>query len=331
MRRIYEVLDLPMQYFLRPVVGGVPDVVFYRSLSSATKAARTRAEQRYEWLREIVQYAETFVELPPTNLPRLDIPHNPAELSDYDIERLAGDLRSYWGLGDGPISNVAWLLEKHGFVVARYEFFEERLDAFSERRQTDGRPYIILNSDKRSAARSRFDAAHEVGHMILHPHVNQRTMNRAEDFGLIEDQAHRFSAAFLVPESTFRREVYTVSLDLFRSLKMKWRTSIAMMIMRARHLGMVSKEDERRLWLNYGRRGWRTHEPLDDCLEPEQPVLVQRSIELILKNKIATPHAITLATGLNNRDIAHLTGVPISMLCEDHDVAVLPMRVPEHP
>lgn len=41
----------------------------------------------------------------------------------------------------------------------------DEIDAFSLWR--DDRPYIFLNTSK-SAERSRFDAAHELGHLVLH-------------------------------------------------------------------------------------------------------------------------------------------------------------------
>lgn len=322
LQRIFEELEMPMQFFLRPMPIREPGTVFFRSQSSATKAARKRASRRFEWLREIVEYLETFIELPRVNLPKLDAVRRP--LNEVAIEKLAETVRAHWGLGNTPIANVVWLLETHGIIVGRHDFGDHRLDAFSE---FSDRPYIVLNADKKSAVRSRFDAAHELGHLLMHRGVDQSTVNRSEHFLEIEEEAHRFAAALLFPEAAFRREVYSVSLELFRSLKMKWRVSIGMMLMRAKHLGMIDKDDERRLWLSYGRRGWRTREPLDDSLELEEPSLLRRSILLLLEKGISTPQILSFATGLNVRDIVELTGTPRDLMHSGRNDAELGPRM----
>ena len=44
----------------------------------------------------------------------------------------------------------------------------------------------------------RRDAAHELGHIVLHAKVPQDTLTKPEQFKKIEKQAHRFAAAFLI-------------------------------------------------------------------------------------------------------------------------------------
>src|SRR5580704_6132825 len=67
---IAEHLGLPSHHFLRPVLPTTEGVIFYRSLSSATKSARSKAQQKYEWVREIVSYLRRFVRLPEVTLTR---------------------------------------------------------------------------------------------------------------------------------------------------------------------------------------------------------------------------------------------------------------------
>ncbi|NTZ43826.1 ImmA/IrrE family metallo-endopeptidase [Altererythrobacter sp. SALINAS58] len=42
----------------------------------------------------------------------------------------------------------------------------EKVEAFSF--WSGFRPFVFLDSDKTSGARERFDAAHELGHLVLH-------------------------------------------------------------------------------------------------------------------------------------------------------------------
>ena len=80
------------------------------------------------------------------------------------------------------------------------------LDAFSEWRADEDMPYVILNSSKESAARSRFDIAHELGHMIIHRHLRRMPQREDHIFKLIESQAHHFaSASSCYPRSLFEK------------------------------------------------------------------------------------------------------------------------------
>lgn len=222
MEQIQQTLNLPPHFFRRIPPKRKKGTIFYRSMSAATKTARTKAERRYYWLHDMVSYLGEFINFPAVNFPKFDLPEDPNRISPELIEELASETRRYWKLGDGPISNVVWLLENHGAIVSRCELEAETLDAFSEWHIEDERPYIILGADKNVAARSRFDAAHELGHLILHRHIDKSRLGRPQDFKLIENQAHRFAGAFLIPASAFFREVSTPSLDTFRALKSTW-------------------------------------------------------------------------------------------------------------
>ena len=138
------------------------------------------------------------------------------------------------------------------------------LDAFSTWDSADNRPYIVLGSDTQSPFRTRFNVCHELGHLILHKTCDRRqSLMTGRFFKLIETQADRFAAAFLAPATTFSPDVISPSLDVFRILKPKWRTSIKMMIHRARELDIIDRDEARRLYINYNRRGWNREEPLD--------------------------------------------------------------------
>jgi len=292
MQGIVEALHLPLEFFLRPTGELTLPTVFYRSLSAATKAERARADRRFGWLREVVCYVRAFVELPPANLPNLGLPGDPNALVESDLEGVASEIRRFWNLGDGPISNVVWLLENNGVVVARDELGSEALDAFSA--WVDGTPYVFLGSDKGSAARSRLDAAHELAHLLLHRGVDRSQLYQQADHRLLEDQAFRFAGAFLLPASSFARDFYVPTLDALRVLKSKWAVSVGMMIKRAEDLTLISPDQARRLWISYNRRGWKRKEPLDDELPIEQPRLLRRSMELIV-NEAGQSHAHVLS------------------------------------
>jgi Zn-dependent peptidase ImmA (M78 family) len=309
MRRIGERLNLPVQFFLCQPARATPGTIFYRSMSAATKRARLRAERRYGWLREIVSFLRQYVRFPEINFPQFEFPADPAQISEDQIEDVAAETRRAWSLGQGPISNVSWLLENHGGVVTRCELGAATLDAFSEWSSSDSTPYVVLSAGKDSAARSRWDAAHELGHLVMHRHLPKSLLHQSACFDVIEDQAHRFAGAFLLPAAAFAEDLYSPSLDRLRALKEKWRVSIAAMIKRAADLKLINQDHERRLWMNLGRRKWRTREPLDDVLEPEQPRFLRRAMELLIAKGILAPSELPLRLTLAPRDIEDLTGL----------------------
>jgi len=104
------------------------------------------------------------------------------------------------GFGRAPevsTPDVVRLLETRGAIVAAVAASDPRLDAFWVR--THHRPLVVLCSDAGKAARRRFDAAHELGHLLMH----QRSLeaNAKQDV-----QAHRFAASLLMPAARMAAE-----------------------------------------------------------------------------------------------------------------------------
>ncbi len=316
LENIVELLKLPIAYFLMPENHREEhNPIFFRSMASTTKMARSRGLRRYEWLAEIITpVIKEYVKFPRVNFPIIDTPTDFKKLSFNDIETIAIDVRRFWKLGDGPISDLVLLLENNGAVVTRIELYADSLDAFSRWCSVDRTPYIILGADKQLACRSRFDAAHELGHLVLHRNIEPKHLNSASDFRLIEQQAHRFAAAFLVPASTFAKDFYAPTLDSFRVLKSKWLVAIGVFIKRAGDLNFVDERGEQKLWINYNRRGWRRTEPLDDKIPIEQPRLLLRAIETLLFEGVLTIEQLLAKILLNVRDIEDLTTLPSGYL-----------------
>ncbi len=286
------------------------DLIFYRSLESATKASRLRAERRYGWLRAVARYLREFVQLPDVRFPPCPHAADLRAVSGRDIDQAALDARQYWGLKDRSISNMIWLVENHGGIVSRYELGNDRMDAFSQWNREDATPYFVLGSDKGPAARSRYDLAHELGHILLHRNVPRDAFKDKAIFKLGEDQAHRFAGCFLLPETTFGAEFVRVpTLDLLRSLKATWKVSIQFMIMRCADLEIITDDQKRRLFANLSARGWRRKEPLDDVIESEEPCLLKRSLELLIERRMVAPNDVSFRLGLDDSDIEELAGL----------------------
>lgn len=327
MGKISNVLHLSEGFFRRPIYRKNPRTIFYRSMAAATKGARNRVEKRYEWLQEIVAYLLNFVQLPIVNIPNFNVPNDPLRLSTEEIEEFAVATREFWKLGQGPIGNLVQLLENNGVIVAREELGADTLDAFSEYCLEDGLPYIFLSADKAIGCRSRFDAAHELGHLILHQKINKSAISRPVDFQVLEKQANRFAGAFLLPTESFAAEFYSSTLDALKIIKGKWRVSIAMALYRAEELGFIPTEQAKKLWITYSRRRWKKEEPLDDQIKIETPCLISLGIQLLINDRIQTREQILSALELPAHDIESLAGLPSGYLSQPSSAQLPPIKV----
>lgn len=324
MFEICEKLNLPIQHFLRKGYASSGGH-FFRSLSAATKASRLRAQRKYEWLIDLVASLRQYVQFPAVDFPKFDLPSDPLEITDDMVDDAAQRLRAHWSLGSGPISNVVWLLENKGAVVVRLDLESEDVDAFSRWTPEDQRPCIILSTTKGAAARSRFNAAHELAHMVLHRDLDETLVSKKAVFQAVEHQAHRFSGEFLLPAESFVAELYAPSLDAMHALKKRWRVSIALMLKRAQDLRAIDEERAKKLWSILARRGWRRREPLDDTLPIEEPRFLPLCVGRLLDGGFLRQENISTVLGLNFADIEGLLNLPNGFL-ESHPSAV---RIPE--
>src|SRR4051812_19151619 len=136
---------------------------FFRSLRRTVQIDRDAALAEAAVLADLVALIETRVVMPALTLPQ-DLLLAPTAPLD-GVEAIAIEVRARLGLGDEPVPNVVRTLERHGVIVARLSL-ADTVDAFSW--PVPARPLVILGTDKGNRARSRFDAAHELGHLVLH-------------------------------------------------------------------------------------------------------------------------------------------------------------------
>lgn len=317
-------LNLPIAFFLRPPADYGAAPMFFRSMASMTQAVRKRAQARLRWAQDIALSLQEWVNLPKVDVPRLDVADH-REIRDEDIEWIANECRTAWKLSTGPITDVLLVLENAGMVVVKEEIGTVKMDGLSNWSAADGRPYILIARDKDTCFRSRMDAAHELGHVVLHHRLKPKTLNNSADFKEIERQAFYFAGAFLMPAESFSAEIWSPSLNAFMALKERWKVSIGAMIMRCANLNMLSEEYQRRLWKYYSGRGWRKSEPLDHELKPEYPRLLSRSVRLLVEKQVRSREELLSDFRLHGPDVEALCGLSRGyMTTESAEVVTLP-------
>lgn len=305
-----SLLGMPVDFFLLPDRQDEASQVYYRSLAAATKASRNRAKAHLRWLGDIVHYLEEYVAFPALDVPdyssqkRTDIR---TAIPSLEIEAAADETRGVWQLSDGPISNVAWLLENKGMIVTRGILETESIDAFST--WIRGRPCVFLGADKDSAARSRFDAAHELGHAVLHRNVEPSQLADGLGHKIIESEASRFASAFLMPSSSFPMDLPAPTLQAMQNAKPRWVVSIGAMVYRLAQLEVLTDEEAKLLWLARSRRGWHRQEPLDDTIPIEQPRALHNALSLIVARGVKSKDQVLHDLARLGDDVESLAGL----------------------
>ena len=88
---------------------------------------------------------------------------------------------------------------------------------------------MFLNMQK-TAERSRFDAAHELGHLVLHRHGGPSGREA-------EDQANQFAAEFLMPSADVMAVIPRISkLNQIVQAKTRWGVSVQALTYRLHRL-----------------------------------------------------------------------------------------------
>jgi len=255
-----NVLNVRREFFLRPVFVS-PRPLFYRSLSSTLVRDLDYQRAQMRWLHELSSVLQHYVDFPSVDIPDVLGGASYKQLRDEDIERIALDLRRHWCIGEGPCSDVVSLLERIGVVVSTIEMGTSKLDGLCSWSASEGRPHILLATDKMSFPRRQMDAAHELAHAVLHWDVSEEDLKR--DLKNIETQAFRLASAFLMPSTTYPHEVPRASLAALLAAKERWRVSIKAQIKRLSDLDVIPPEHATDLYKLYSAKGWNREEPLD--------------------------------------------------------------------
>lgn len=319
-----KALKVPVAFFLNAVPDHGEMPIFFRSMASTTETFRKRTRARLKWSQDISLSLQQELDFPKVNVPRLDV-SDYREIRDEDIEEIAGACRKEWGLGSGPISNVVLAMENAGIIVVKEDVGSVKMDGLSHWSTLDDRPYVLIAKDKDTCVRSRMDAAHELGHLVLHHSLKEKALNKSDSFKQIENQAFLFASCFLMPAESFGAEIWSPSLDTFVSLKERWKTSVAAMIVRCKKLGIISEGTEKNLWKYYSSRGWRKCEPLDNNLVSEEPRMLARSIRLLIDEGIKSREDLINDFRLSAPDIESICGLPRGyMTAQDAEIIAMP-------
>lgn len=244
-QKIASALNYPINFFLgdNPEELAV-DTVSFRSLTKMSAKERDSAITAGTLGLELNNWIEEQFSLPPVKIINLSY--------ETDPQVAAKSLREFWGLGEKPIGNMLGLLEVNGIRVFSLSENTASVDAFSFWK--GDKPFIFLNNFK-TPEHSIFDAAHELGHLVLHRHGDIKPTRAAER------EANSFASAFLMPENDVRARMSGfITVDTIIAAKKRWRVSAMAMAYRLNYLGLLTDWQYKSACIELGRRGYRLSE-----------------------------------------------------------------------
>lgn len=253
-----------------PVASGLPH---FRSYRAGTQVAYRQAQAYVQVTQDLVRTLRDYVDFPALHLP--DISADP-ELAESIVPQMAAQyVRHVWGLGDGPIAHVLREVENHGVCAVFAPFEHASLDAYSV--FGGGVPLIVLNPTVGDYYRQRFDVAHELGHLVMHPDAEPGNK-------VIEAQADAFASELLAPSEVLHDELPT-RMDgagwlKLKELKERWGVSMKVLLDKAYALGRLTEEGYRAGMKSLSRNGWKLLEP-GAISGVEEPSLIPHSLDLL--------------------------------------------------
>lgn len=300
-------LGLPPEYFIYEDGFDVEThATFFRSQAAATKSSQRSQKIKMEYSARLHEAMLNYVNFPVADIPffSLDEPAESNEVySDYifgTIENIAASVRKRWGVENGPIINLQYLLESHGIVVTGFKNIDSKIDAFSQKVNVDGKDvYVIaLALGEKPIERLRFDMAHELGHLILHSWDEDNDILTKEEFATREKQANLFASAFLLPREDFSKDIlaYSTEIGYYRELKKKWRVSMQAMMMRSWNLKIITANQYSYMMRQVSKNGWRTKEP-GDVPGSLNSTVFQAAIDILIEGGYLTAQELRINFG----------------------------------
>lgn len=297
--KLAQALRVPYEFFLqKDTCETKTSATYFRSLTSASKMSRTSQSLKLEYVAKLYEALLTYIDFPRLNLPKVKYRGGYSIYNDEDcktmcqeLEQIALKVREHWGLGTEPIADLQYVLESNGIIVTGFDTNEDSIDAFSQRTVVAKKDvcFIAVDQGSKPEGRIRFDMAHELAHILIHPWSEDIDSISREEFKTREYEANVFASAFLLPKESFGKDVqaYPTDIKFYLWLKKKWKSSMQSMMYRSNQLGYITNNQFQYMMRQVSKNGWRKKEPGDEPFLLNENIF-QGAIDLLISEKILT-------------------------------------------
>lgn len=289
--------------------------IAYRS-ETINSSSKTQSELMHiRYVDQFLKKIEPKISYPSNILAQLRnesleyLRQNPHVKREDQIEFIANLARITLALPQKSNQNFLFLLEKAGAFIFEKEI-GETIDAYSLWTEDD-RPYIMLGTIKKSAARRNFDLAHELGHLLLH-YKMEFTMQDRRTYRKVEDEADSFASALLMPDQFYADCKHIVKVsnpDAYIDVKEKWEVSLQAIAMRLYKLGLIEYQQYRYFFMSINKKGYRKIEPLDTEIPISRPMKIKSILQLVFEKGIFTVSGLMDDLKVDQEFLTKITGI----------------------
>ncbi|MEC8124176.1 MAG: XRE family transcriptional regulator [Pseudomonadota bacterium] len=296
--KLADILNYPTEFFYEPDrLYGLPASVhagaMYRRKASVTKKSREKLEAilniRILHLKRLLRSIDLDFDLPLLEL----------DPDEHTPDEIAAKVRQAWLIPKGPLHNLMEYVERAGCMVFLCDFDDLSVDGVTMR-SPDLPPCIFLNKSL-PGCRQRFTLAHELGHIIMH------RIPTGED---METEANKFASSLLMPADDIRPYVQgKLTISKLAQLKPLWLSSMSSILYRAGDIGAISAHQQKYLWIEMSKLGYKTREPSQIDIKVELPTNVTEIINLHTEDLEYTTSDMQYLLKSSNDDLYHMYGL----------------------
>lgn len=204
---------------------------------------------------------------------------------------VAKRIREHYGFGDHPVTSVVRVAEDFGIRVIQLSS-AARIDGFAA--MLGDVPVVAVN-DSLSNDRMRMNVAHELAHHLFSDCVAGDSLPEE----VIEKRAMECGSHLLISDTALAEAFALKSMVRLVQYKERYGISLGAMIFRAKPAKLITEREYERLWIEFGRLGWRKEEP--GYVPPDRPIRMEILIDAAIRqNKMSYTEIATLA-GVDER------------------------------
>lgn len=291
--KILRVFDVKLSYFSKEDTPDIVEVgrIAFRNGDSNSKRIVQIQKAYINKIHSIFKYTESYLMPPQWTFPDLHKRVNQYVVEGKNLEEIAQFVKDYLEVSVDN-HDLMYKLERSGInILTKVIDLDKNADAYSLWTR-DETPYIILGKGK-SAVRRNFDLAHELGHLLLHSHVNFEELSNM-DLKEKEREADKFASYFLLPKDIFVEKfdkyvgMKVSNPDSYIALKSEFNVSIQALEYRAYKLGYLSLKQNSYFYRVINKKNYKKMEPLDDTILIKKPGKLVNIIDMILKSNQVT-------------------------------------------
>lgn len=298
--KMAQALDIKVDYFFRKKQVELQGIEFRKKTQLSKKEQERIIEKATEFLE---RYLELEILLGIDNTFEHPLKNTVVRTCE-EAEQTAKHLREVWELGFSPIPNIVEMLEERGVRIFEIESSENFDGLFA---WADSIPLIVLNTRITDTARKRFTIVHELAHLLL-------AIPEDIEHRIKEKLCHTFAGAFLLPAIPFIALIGPKRSQFFEkeliTIKEYFGISIHAIIVRARHLLIISDSLYRGMFIGINKKWGSKNEPGQYRGEEKSTRFQQLLYRAVAENIIST----SKAASLGNRTVAEFETVPGTML-----------------